>query len=81
MSQTSEEQVLVAGAGPVGLSTALGLHARGVPARILEAEPEDRDRSGSRAIYVHNATLQTLNRIHPGLADELVEGLVGEQSE
>jgi 3-(3-hydroxy-phenyl)propionate hydroxylase len=77
MSQTSEEQVLVAGAGPVGLSTALGLHARGVPARILEAEPEDRDRSGSRAIYVHNATLQTLNRIHPGLADELVEeGLV-----
>lgn len=69
--------VLIAGAGPTGMSTALALHARGVPATILEAEPEDRDRSGSRAIYVHGTTLRTLDRIHPGLADELVsEGLV-----
>ncbi|UIP01489.1 FAD-dependent monooxygenase (plasmid) [Halobaculum sp. CBA1158] len=77
MSGATEENVLIAGAGPTGMSTALALNARGVPAAILEAEPEDRDRSGSRAIYVHGSTLHTLDRVHPGLADDLVdEGLV-----
>lgn len=78
MSDVNEKPpVLIAGAGPTGMSTALALHARGVPATILEAESENRDRSGSRAIYVHGSTLQTLDRVHPGLADELVdEGLV-----
>lgn len=77
MSEATEEPVLVAGAGPTGMSTALALNAHGVPAAILEAEPEDRDRSGSRAIYVHGSTLRTLDRVHPGLADDLVdEGLV-----
>ena len=74
---TTDVPVLVAGAGPVGMSTALALHARGVETAILEAEPEDRDRSGSRAIYVHGSTLRTLERIHPGLGADLVdEGLV-----
>jgi 3-(3-hydroxy-phenyl)propionate hydroxylase len=69
--------VLIAGAGPVGMTTALALHARGVETAILEAEPEDRDRSGSRAIYVHGSTLRTLERVHPGLGADLVEeGLV-----
>ncbi|WP_435064391.1 FAD-dependent monooxygenase [Halobaculum sp. EA56] len=77
MSDATEDPVLIAGAGPTGMSTALALNARGVPATILEAEPEDRDRSGSRAIYVHGSTLRTLDRVHPGLADDLVdEGLV-----
>ncbi|MFB9807820.1 FAD-dependent monooxygenase [Haladaptatus pallidirubidus] len=74
---TTGEPVLIAGAGPVGMTTALALHARGVEATILEAESEDRDRSGSRAIYVHGSTLRTLERIHPGLGTDLVdEGLV-----
>jgi 3-(3-hydroxy-phenyl)propionate hydroxylase len=69
--------VLIAGAGPVGMTTALALHARGVPATILEADPTDRDRSGSRAIYVHGTTLHTLERVHPGLGEAMVEeGLV-----
>ncbi|MFC7203284.1 FAD-dependent monooxygenase [Haloferax namakaokahaiae] len=69
--------MLVAGAGPVGMTTALALHARGIPVTILEAESEDRDRSGSRAIYVHGSTLRTLNRVSPGLGSKLVEnGLV-----
>jgi 3-(3-hydroxy-phenyl)propionate hydroxylase len=59
------------------MTTALALNARGVPATILEAESEDRDRSGSRAIYVHGTTLHTLERAHPGLGENLVEeGLV-----
>ncbi|SEV80248.1 FAD-dependent monooxygenase [Natrinema salifodinae] len=74
---TTESPVLIAGAGPVGMSAALALNARGIDATILEADPEDRDRSGSRAIYVHGSTLRTLERIHPGLGTDLVdEGLV-----
>jgi len=78
MSETNDYgPVLVAGAGPVGMATALALHARDVPVTILEAESEDRDRSGSRAIYVHGSTLRTFERIHPGLGMDLVEeGLV-----
>lgn len=71
------QPVLIAGAGPVGMTTALALHARGVPTTILEAESADRDRSGSRAIYVHGTTLHTLERVHPGLGGRMVEeGLV-----
>jgi 3-(3-hydroxy-phenyl)propionate hydroxylase len=59
------------------MTAALALHARGVPAAIVEADSADRDRDGSRAIYVHGATLRTLERIHPGLGTDLVEeGLV-----
>ncbi|WP_280587304.1 FAD-dependent monooxygenase [Halorubrum sp. Boch-26] len=74
MSDTNTDApVLIAGAGPVGMTTALALHARGVDATILEAESEDRDRSGSRAIYVHGSTLRTLERVHPGLGKRLVD--------
>jgi 3-(3-hydroxy-phenyl)propionate hydroxylase len=77
MSDANTAPVLIAGAGPVGMTTALALHARGVPATILEAESVDRDRSGSRAIYVHGTTLHTLERVHPGLGERMVEeGLV-----
>ncbi|ELZ31304.1 FAD-binding monooxygenase protein [Halogeometricum pallidum JCM 14848] len=71
--ETTDDSVLIAGAGPVGMTTALALHARGVDATILEAESEDRDRSGSRAIYVHGSTLRTLERVSPGLGADLVE--------
>jgi len=74
---SGETPVVVAGAGPVGMTAALALDARGVPVRILEAEPEDRDRPGSRAIYVHGSTLRTLERNSPGLGTRLVdEGMV-----
>ncbi|SDK60014.1 FAD-dependent monooxygenase [Natronorubrum texcoconense] len=74
---TNDKPALVAGAGPVGMTAALALNARGIETAILEAEPEDRDRDGSRAIYVHGATLRTFERICPGLGTDLVdEGLV-----
>lgn len=60
-------QVLVVGAGPVGLTAALALRSLGLPATILEAEREGRLRPGSRAIYIHKATLNHLEEISPGL--------------
>lgn len=76
-TSSNESPVIVAGAGPTGMTAALALHARGVPVTILEAEPQDRERPGSRAIYVHGATLRTLEQLHPGLGKRLAdEGLV-----
>ncbi|MFJ4975989.1 FAD-dependent monooxygenase [Streptomyces coeruleorubidus] len=63
--------VFVVGAGPVGLSAALALRAHGLPAVLLEAEPEDRERPGSRALFVHRETLGLLDAMRPGLAAEI----------
>ena len=72
-----EGDVLVVGAGPVGTSAALALDARGVPVTVLEAEPEERERPGSRADYVHRSTLEILEAVHPGLGRRIAEaGLV-----
>lgn len=56
------EPVLVCGAGPVGLVTALLLARWGVPSTVLEAAPE-RDVSGSRAICVQRDVLEVFDRI------------------
>jgi 3-(3-hydroxy-phenyl)propionate hydroxylase len=63
--------VLVIGAGPAGLSSALALRALGVPVRLLEAEPEDRVRPGSRALYVHRDSLKLLDRMWGGLGTDI----------
>ncbi|MEV7736697.1 FAD-dependent oxidoreductase [Streptomyces sp. NPDC088921] len=63
--------VVVVGAGPVGLSAALALRARGREVVLLEAEPEDRERPGSRALFVHRETLALLDGMRPGLAAEI----------
>jgi 3-(3-hydroxy-phenyl)propionate hydroxylase len=63
--------VVVVGAGPVGLSAALALRARGQEVVLLEAEPKDRERPGSRALFVHRETLALLEGMRPGLADEI----------
>lgn len=77
MSRGGRRAALVVGAGPVGLTCALALQALGVQATVLEADPEDRPRPGSRAIYVHRASLELLERIHPGLGREIgAEGVV-----
>jgi 3-(3-hydroxy-phenyl)propionate hydroxylase len=65
--------VIVAGAGPVGMIGALSLNARGVPVTILEADSEDRRRPGSRAIYLHEDTLRTMERSHPGLGEDVAD--------
>jgi len=63
----------VVGAGPVGMSTAMALDARGVSVEILEADSADRERPGTRADYVHGSTLDILESVHPGLGWQLVD--------
>lgn len=72
-TSSNASPVIVAGAGPTGMTAALSLHARGVPVTVLEADPQDRERPGSRAIFVHGATLQTLEQNRPGLGTTLAE--------
>ncbi|MFF6782958.1 FAD-dependent monooxygenase [Streptomyces sp. NPDC012510] len=64
-------RVLVVGAGPVGLSAALALRAHDLPVTLLEADAEGRERPGSRALFVHRETLELLEGMRPGLADEI----------
>lgn len=66
-----QREVLVVGAGPVGLVAALALNARGLRATVLEREAEGRQRPGSRAIYLHKATLKMLEEISPRLGWEI----------
>ncbi len=73
----NHRQAVVVGAGPVGLTAALALRSLGLPATVLEAEREGRPRPGSRAIYIHKATLQLLENIFPGIGYTLAKhGLV-----
>src|SRR5688572_198760 len=66
-----EAPVIVVGAGPVGLFAALALRAHRVPVVVLEADPPDRVRVGSRALYVHGKSLQLLESTSPGLGFEV----------
>ncbi|WP_030684514.1 FAD-dependent monooxygenase [Streptomyces sp. NRRL B-1347] len=63
--------VLVVGAGPAGLSAALALRAAGLPAVVLERRTEGAVRPGSRAAYLHGASLRELERLSPGLGHEV----------
>ncbi len=67
----TEKEVIVVGAGPVGLTAALALWALGRRPTVIEAGAQDRVRPGSRAIFIHRATLSVLERIQPGLGMEL----------
>jgi NADPH-dependent dioxygenase len=61
-------QVLVSGAGPVGLVTALFLNRRGVRVAVLDEQM--RTAARSYACAVHPQTLELLDEI--GVADELI---------
>jgi 3-(3-hydroxy-phenyl)propionate hydroxylase len=65
--------LLVAGAGPVGLVAALAARSYGLPVVVLEAEPADRLRPGSRATYVFRESMDFLERIAPGVTKPLIE--------
>ncbi|MGK4584789.1 FAD-dependent monooxygenase [Kitasatospora sp. HPMI-4] len=60
--------VLVVGAGPVGLTLALGLARSGVSCRVIESEPAFRDR-GVRGRGVNSRTLEVFDDL--GVVDEI----------
>lgn len=53
--------VLIVGAGPAGLATAIGLAQRGIDFRIIDALPEAQNTS--RAAVIHAATLDSLREL------------------
>jgi 3-(3-hydroxy-phenyl)propionate hydroxylase len=68
-----EGPVLIAGGGPVGLITALGLARQGLPVRVFEAESKIND--SPRAATTHAATLEMLDDL--GVVEEVIRhGLV-----
>ncbi len=68
MTQRTEMEVLVVGAGPVGLFTALSLASRGVQVQIVDEE--FRTAAHSYALAVHPRSLQLLDDL--GLADDVL---------
>jgi len=68
-----EREVIVVGAGPVGLSAALALASIGHLPTVLEAGAEDRPRPGSRAICARAESLGLVERFSPGLGTDLIE--------
>jgi 3-(3-hydroxy-phenyl)propionate hydroxylase len=65
--------ILIAGAGPVGVITALALAQRGIPVRVFEAADAVND--APRASTLHPATLEMLAAV--GMLDDIVaRGLV-----
>lgn len=72
-----ERDIVIVGAGPVGLTAALAVRATGRALTVVEAGARDRVRPGSRAIYLHRVTLELFESIRSGLGTELVRrGLV-----
>ncbi|MEP7242346.1 MAG: FAD-dependent monooxygenase [Gammaproteobacteria bacterium] len=66
---TVKTQVLVSGAGPVGLVTALKLARAGIPVVIVDSEPAIRDEP--RAVVYHSPVVERLARL--GLLEDLKE--------
>jgi 3-(3-hydroxy-phenyl)propionate hydroxylase len=71
-----EERILIAGAGPVGLTAAANLVRGGVPVTVFEAGPDLSEES--RASTFHPPTLDMLDRL--GAAEPLIaQGLIAPQ--
>ncbi|WP_261568424.1 FAD-dependent monooxygenase [Frankia gtarii] len=71
--RTLRNSVLVVGAGPAGLSAALALRAAGMPATVLDRRVQGTVRPGSRAAYLHGASLRALEQLRPGLGQEIAD--------
>lgn len=73
MTNVNKCDVIVVGAGPVGLTAGLALQKKGISCVVIEADPKDRPRPGSRAIFLHSATLKLLEETSKGLGFELAK--------
>ncbi|MER7767527.1 FAD-dependent monooxygenase [Kitasatospora sp. NPDC096140] len=67
---TGRAEVLVVGAGPVGLALALGLARAGVDCRVIEREPQFRDR-GVRGKGINPRTLEVFDDL--GVVDAILD--------
>jgi 3-(3-hydroxy-phenyl)propionate hydroxylase len=65
--------IVVVGAGPVGLVAALAAKHYGLPVVVLEADPVDRVRPGSRAVFLYRDSLDLLEGIAPGVTQPLID--------
>ena len=69
----SQRPVIIAGAGPVGVITALALARQGIAVQVFEAEPRVND--SPRAATTHAATLEMLDEL--GLVEEVIAARPG----
>lgn len=67
-------QIIIVGAGPTGMTAALAARAKWLRTLLIESDPEEQVRPGSRALFVHNEPLAVLESVHPGLARQLIDG-------
>ena len=67
MAKGNKYDVIVVGAGPVGLVAGLALQNKGISTLVMEADSFGRPRPGSRAIYLHSASLKLLEETSEGL--------------
>lgn len=72
---TTSTEVLVVGAGPVGLVTAISLAQQGIKTRVVDRE--ETTAQTSRALLIHSRTLELYQQI--GLTDEILK--VGDKLE
>ena len=71
MGNFEKRNVIVVGAGPVGLIAALALQTKGISSVIIESNEKDTPRPGSRAIFIHGESLKLLEATSPGLGFQL----------
>ncbi|PET02539.1 monooxygenase [Bacillus cereus] len=67
MGKEKKYDAIVVGAGPVGLVAGLALQKKGISTLVIEADSFGRPRPGSRAIYLHSASLKLLEETAEGL--------------
>ena len=69
----NDNEIIIIGAGPVGLVTALGLAGLGIPVLVIEKNSEDVP-SQWRGSTIHPPTLEIFDSI--GLADRIIAGAI-----